>query len=372
MQQHLLCLLHNEINAQNFINYWEQMKKTIVFLLIIMTISLISGGKDYKQKPVLRFNQEGKFKIVQFTDVHFQYNSYRSDSVLVLIKNVIAREKPDLIVFTGDVVCSKDTRQAWLSFSKVLIEAKIPWAIILGNHDIEYELTGKQIMETIVGMPYNLTINGPENIAGNGNYILNIQSSSSSKPAALLYCFDSHSGFHPRTNLGTYEWIRLNQIEWYRNQSIKFTKKNGANPLPALAFIHIPLPEYKEIIGKNTTVGMQQETVCSPDLNSGLYTAMIESKDVMGVFAGHDHNNNYIGCLRNICLAYGNATGRQTYGDIGRGARVIELTESERKFNTWILKLYECDREKDIWISTNDNERRYFVAYPDSFAGKQE
>jgi hypothetical protein len=139
-----------------------------------------------------------------------------------------------------------------------------------------------------------------------------------------------------------------------------------------MAFFHIPLPEFKEIMGKNTTVGIQREVVCSPDLNSGLYTAMFESKDVMGVFAGHDHNNNYIGCLRNICLAYGNATGRQTYGDIGRGARVIELVEGERKFDTWILKLYECNRDKDIWISTNDYERKYFVTYPDSFAGKQE
>ena len=288
------------------------------------------------------------------------------------MKNVIAREEPDLIVLTGDVVCSKETRQAWLSFSKVLIEAKIPWTVILGNHDIEYELTGKQIMETIVGMPYSLAVSGPENIAGNGNYILNIRSSTSSKTAVLLYCFDSHSGFHPKTDLGTYDWIRFNQIEWYRNQSYRYTKANGGKPFPALAFIHIPLPEYKEIIDKSTTVGLQKETVCSPDVNSGMYSVLLECKDVMGVFAGHDHNNNYIGCLRNICLAYGNATGRQTYGDIGRGARVIELTEGERKFDTWILKLYECNRDKDIWISTNDNERKYFVTYPDSFVGKQE
>ena len=33
-----------------------------------------------KFKPVLKFNQNGKFKIVQFTDIHFQYDSYRSDS----------------------------------------------------------------------------------------------------------------------------------------------------------------------------------------------------------------------------------------------------------------------------------------------------
>jgi hypothetical protein len=180
-------------------------------------------GKDYKQKPVLRFNGKGKFKIVQLTDLHFQYNSYRSDSVLVLMKNVITNEKPDLIILTGDLVCSKDTRLAWMSFCKVLIEAKIPWAVILGNHDVEYELTGEQILETIVGMPYNLTVNEPENIGGNGNYVLEIQSSKSSETTTLLYCFDSHSGFNPKTNLGTYEWIKCDQIEWYRKQSNIYT-----------------------------------------------------------------------------------------------------------------------------------------------------
>ncbi len=340
------------------------------FLLLLLAMLLISWSKENKPNSVLRFNQDGKFKIVQFTDVHFQGNSYRSDSALVLMKKVVALEKPDLIIFTGDVVCSKDTRMAWLSFGTVWSAAKIPWCVIFGNHDIEYELTGKQIMETIVGMPYNFTVNGPENIDGNGNYVLDIRSSKTSKISALLYCFDSHSGFHPKTDLGSYDWIRFSQIEWYRNQSAKFTKANGAEPIPALAFIHIPLPEYKEISDKKTTIGYQKETVCAPDINSGLYSSFVECKDVMGVFAGHDHNNNYIGCLRNICLAYGNVSGRQCYGNIGRGARVIELSEGERKFDSWILKLYECNRDSDSWKPTNDSQRKFFVNYPGSFVEK--
>jgi hypothetical protein len=238
---------------------------------------------------------------------------------------------------------------------------------MLGNHDVEYELTGQQIMETIEELPYNLSVNGPKDVSGNGNYILKVQSSKSTETAALLYCFDSHSSFKPETNTGTYQWFDFSQIKWYRDQSVKFTGQNSGNPLPALAFFHIPFPEYKEVLGKNTTVGIQKESVCSPDINTGMYAAMLECKDIMGVFVGHDHNNNYIGCLHNICLAYGNVTGRQCYGDIGRGARVIELYEGKRKFDTWILKLYDCDRDKDIWNATNDYESKFFVSYPDSF-----
>jgi hypothetical protein len=342
----------------------------MVFLGLMVVISLLALGQGNGQNTALRFNKDGKFKIVQFTDIHFQYNSYRSDSALVLMKTVINREKPDLVVLTGDVVCSMNTPLAWLSLSKVLIDAKVPWAVVFGNHDAEfkYETTKKEIMETIVGMPYNLTIRGPENISGEGNYILEVISSKSNKIAALLYFLDSQ--MYPEKGLGNYDWIKFDQVDWYRKQSIAYTSSNNFNPYPALAFFHIPLPEYKEIIGKKTTYGSQIETVCSPDLNSGMYTAMLECKDVMGTFVGHDHNNNYIGCLRNICLAYGNTTGRQCYGNIGRGARVIELYEGERKFDTWILKLYECDRDKDIWYATNDYDRKLFVTYPDSFVEK--
>lgn len=349
------------------------MKKTIsIFFVLIVAISLVSWGKDNNAKPVLRFNQNGKFKIVQFTDIHFQYDSYRSDSALVLMKKVIDRENPDLVVLTGDVVCSQNTVKAWLKLSQVFIDAKVPWAAMLGNHDPEskYNTNKEEIMQTIVGLPYNLTQRGPKDISGEGNYFMEVKSASSNKTEALLYCFDSHMGFHPKGELGSYEWIDFSQIEWYRKQSAKFTGKNEGNPLPALAFFHIPLPEFREVLGKSTTVGIQKESICSPDLNSGMYTAMLECKDIMGMFVGHDHNNNYIGCLRNICLAYGNVTGRQCYGDIGRGARVIELYEGQRKFDTWILKLYECDRDKDIWIPINNYQPQFFVTYPDSFIEK--
>ena len=340
------------------------MKKTISLLGLILFLFSSAYGQE---KPVLKFNADLRFKIVQFTDIHFQYDSYRSDSSLVLMKTVLDREKPDLVMLTGDIVCSKNTEKAWLKLAQVLIEAKVPWAVTLGNHDPEYELDREQIMNTLKGLPYNLTVSGPEEISGVGNYILPIQASASNETAALCYVFDSQTSFEPRAALGAYEWIDFSQIKWYREQSAAFTKQNRGAPLPALAFFHIPLPEFKEVIGKSTTYGIATEKVCSPDLNSGMYTAMLECKDVMGIFVGHDHNNNYIGCLRNICLAYGKVSGRQCYGDIGRGARVIELYENQRKFDSWILKLYECNRDTDMWMPTYSSERLYFVTYPDSF-----
>jgi hypothetical protein len=42
----------------------------------------------------------------------------------------------------------------------------------LANHDIEYEMTGKQIVGFIAGLSYTLTVNGYRNVSGNGNYVL--------------------------------------------------------------------------------------------------------------------------------------------------------------------------------------------------------
>jgi len=345
------------------------MKFSALFFSILFGLSCFLQAQNITN-PELKFNDQGKFKILQFTDIHFQYKSFRSDSVLLLIQAAIKAENPDLVVLTGDVVCTKNTKKAWLDFAKTFNKTKVPWAVTLGNHDIEGDLSGKEIMETICDLPYCVTEDGPENISGNGNYILKVKSHSSAKTEAVLYCIDSHSGLNKKLGLGTYDWIKWDQINWYREQSEKLTSENNGKPYPALAFFHIPLPEYNEVLGKETTVGVKNEKVCSPDINSGMYNAFFESKDVMATFVGHDHVNNYISDLRGICMVYGQATGRETYGGIPKGYRVIELYEGQRKFDTWVREKYECDRDNDIWEPINNQEKKYFVTYPDSFSEK--
>jgi hypothetical protein len=111
-----------------------------------------------------------------------------------------------------------------------------------------------------------------------------------------------------------------------------------ATPLPALAFFHIPLPEWDEVWRTRECHGHRQEAVCGPALNTGFFAAMVESGDVMGAFCGHDHLNDFEGELHGIRLGYGRATGFGEYGRRGfpRGARVIRLFEGQRRFETWI------------------------------------
>ncbi len=310
--------------------------------------------------PTLRFNKEGKFKIVQFTDVHMKEDHVgKRDSVIGTITTILKTEKPDLVVLSGDIATSENVKKAWLTVVQPMIDEKIPWAAVFGNHDWEHGYSNKQIMKYLVTLPYNYSQFGPKKISGTGNYVLKIKASKNKQTEALIYCFDSNAYTKDRENpeLGEYDWIKFDQIEWYRKKSEKYTKKNGSKPLPALAFFHIPLPEYKIVQQKATTVGNKEEDIASPVINSGMYNAMLEMKDVMGTFVGHDHNNNFIGCLNNICLAYGCKTGLDSYGRFEKGARVIEIYEGKRKFSSW--------------IHTPKNEKEYLVNYPESFNEKK-
>ena len=56
----------------------------------------------------------------------------------------------------------------------------------------------------------------------------------------------------------------------------------------------------------------------------------------MATFAGHDHDNDYIGMLYNVGLAFGRVSGWDAYGDFERGGRIIELREGKFEFDSWI------------------------------------
>lgn len=63
----------------------------------------------------LKFNANGKFKIVQFTDVHYISDDPRSDIAIERINEVLNAENPDLVVFTGDVIYGKPAEKSMRS-----------------------------------------------------------------------------------------------------------------------------------------------------------------------------------------------------------------------------------------------------------------
>jgi hypothetical protein len=333
------------------------MKNLIVSIASILAI--LTFGCMYGRSVELSFNKDGKFKIVQFTDIHYKTGSEGSDKAIQMMKKILDAEKPDLIAFTGDIITCAPQKQAWDEVLDVAIERKIPYAVVLGNHDDEHDWTRKQIFDYIAAKPYSFSQNGPESLKGSGNYILKIDDNAK-KTSALLYFFDSN-GYNKVGNQEGYDWFGFDQVDWYRKSSRALTQAHDGLPYPALAFFHIPLHEYtllsdttKNYVKNAPFFGVREEKECAGLLNTGMFAAMVESGDVMGTFVGHDHDNDYIGYLNGICLAYGRCTGvNSTYNKIGFGARIIELRENSRTFETWIRD------EQDRVL--------YKVVYPDSF-----
>ena len=310
--------------------------KRILAISVIVISACLSACVQQPNQD-LKFNSNGKLKIVQFTDIHWKNESVNNDKLLDVISSLLDFEEPDIVVLTGDIVTSEPAERGWQGIVKPFIERKIPWAVTLGNHDDEHDLNRNETISLLEKLPYSLVESGPGDIGGCGNYIIEIKASNGQETAALIYCIDSNA-YTTIEGVGDYGWIEFEQVEWFRQKSSHFRTTNANKPVPGVAFFHIPLPEYNEILDSpdSSFIGIKNEAVCAPALNTGMYAAMRESEGIMGVFVGHDHENDYAGCLHDICLAYGRVTGFDAYGALPRGARVIELLEGKREFNSWL------------------------------------
>lgn len=299
-------------------------------------LALLSSLFCPAQVSPLQFNKNGEFKIVQFTDIHFKYGNPASDIALKRIGEVLDAECPDLVVFTGDVVYAAPADTAMRKVLSYATDRKIPFVVTFGNHDNEQGKTRAELYDVIRSMPFN--IQPDRGGVESPDYVLTLKSSDGKKDAALLYCLDSHS-YSKLPDVKGYDWLTFDQVNWYRQQSATYKAKNGGQPLPALAFFHIPLPEYNEAASDENAIliGTRMEKACAPELNTGMFTAMKEAGDVMGMFVGHDRDNDYAVMWKGILLAYGRFTGGNTeYNHLSNGARVILMKEGARTFTTWI------------------------------------
>ena len=337
------------------------------FILTALFASLILLGA-YAQKSVAF--REGKLKIVQLTDIHWDPQSKNCVQTAQTIEAVLALEKPDIAMLTGDVVTEKPGPEGWKAIIALLEKAQVPFTVMMGNHDAEV-MPKQEIYDLLAQSPYFIGEKGPETIHGCGNYVVPVYGADHKTTKALLYCIDSND-YPESKDYGTYDWIHFDQVAWYRQTSARFTKENGGNPLPALAFFHIALPEYDAIPNNGTMLGEKNEGSGASKINSGLFASFIEMGDVMGAFVGHDHDNDFIGTHYQIALAYGRVTGTDAYGDLERGMRVIELKENERSFDTWVRT---PSKKGDIFyypsgLTSLDEEQMSYLPATTTKAGK--
>ncbi len=325
---------------------------------ILLCMAVLAGTAMFA-KTELRFNQNGEFKIVQFADNHIKVGKSASEKSVECIEAVLAVEQPDFVIFTGDQVYSDSVIEGFKAVLRPILQRKIPFAFVFGNHDTQFELDHAQIYDFLQPLPYSVM---PQRSPGieSPDYTIEVLSSTSDSVASVFYCLDSHTKT-PIKGIGRYAWIKPEQVMWYKDLSWAYQVKNDGKIIPSLMFFHIPIPEYATAWADNENMGYGKrgEKVSCPALNSGMFTAVKERGDVMGIFCGHDHDNDFVVDFYDVLLGYGRYSGGNTvYNHIGEnGARVIHLKEGERAIDTWV-------RLRNGEIINN-------VSHPADFIGKK-
>ncbi|MFD2880303.1 hypothetical protein ACFTAO_37180 [Paenibacillus rhizoplanae] len=181
----------------------------------------------------------------------------------------------------GELPC-QDPKQAFRDAVAAVVNSGVPWAFVFGNHDTENGVTYSELMEIAQESPHCLAEAGPAELAGSSNYVLEIEGAGHNA-GATLYMLDT-GAYSPLEHIPGYSWVRRNQMDWLAEQSARLNPGEGQAKRPALAFFHIPLPEYDEMWNTQTCYGHKYERVCAPVLNSGLFAALVEMGDVAGTF----------------------------------------------------------------------------------------
>lgn len=290
-------------------------------------------------KIPLKFDNNRNFKIVQFTDIH---EGPEKDKSISLMNRILDCEKPNMVVLTGDNIDGKcktvdDVKKAINNIAVPMENRNIPWAIVFGNHDDEHGMmTKEEMMALYMKYKHNLSEVGYKTFDRIGNYNILIESSKRKVPKFNIYMMDS--GKYAPSFIGGYDWIKLTQIYWYRKTALNL-KRNYNRIIPALMFFHIPLRNFKKAWEIGLIDGKRFEEESVAKINFCLFSKVIKTGDVKGIFTGHDHLNNYCAALRGIRLGYAGYIGYGTYGndDIPRGARVFLINEdSPEDFKTWV------------------------------------
>ncbi|VAI20291.1 unnamed protein product [Triticum turgidum subsp. durum] len=361
----------------------------LLLLLALFLVAAAAAGKGKKRGGGgLRFRREGgTFKVLQVADMHYaDGRSTACEDVLpeqvagcsdlnttAFLYRVIRAEDPDLVVFTGDNIYGADSTDAAKSMDAAIAPAiamNLPWAAGIGNHDQEGTLSREGVMRHLVGMKNTLSRFNPEGVEidGFGNYNLEVGGVEgtllANKSVLNMYFLDS-GDYSTVPSIPGYGWIKASQEAWFRKTSSSL-QKNYTNeeprqkePAPALAYFHIPLPEFSSFTASNFT-GVKQEGISSPSINSGFFTTMVEAGDVKAAFIGHDHLNDFCGKLTGIQLCYAGGFGYHAYGKAGwsRRARVVSVQLEKTGTGEWqgVKSIKTWKRLDDQHLTSIDSE----------------
>lgn len=321
--------------------------------------------------------KNGKFKIMALGDLHEKIvmetrnDRKRLEDMHNLVEMGIKAFSPDLIVLLGDTCCERDDSEGFKVYKnglktalKPIIDSKIPFCYVIGNHEHDHrqeELVKEAFSEIETCLAFN-----DKDSKDFLSYNLLVKSSDGKSDILNLWFIDSNNVAERDGSYG-YDWVHLDQIEWYENKAEQIKKEHGGKIIPAILFQHIPVFEEYELLreakpyelpvavrGYNTrsnkfyvlkdgVKGYLGEGPCAPDYNYGQFASWKKTGDVKAAFFGHDHLNDFTGYVDGIMLGQNKTGGFRAYTDGCRPlVRMITVDESDpEKINSEVYHFKE-------------------------------
>lgn len=241
----------------------------------------------------------------------------------IQLKKLITNVNPDFIIVGGDTVLTAWNDICTQQFCDFMEKFEIPWAPIFGNHDYEGRADKAKLAEIYEASEHCLFQSGPEGMNGMGNYILNL--TRNDKPVYSLFMMDDGQ-FRVVDGQITDGGVGENQIEWYK-WAVNGIKETSGYDVPNMAFMHVPVPEYTQF-EDGFELGDRREGTCTAKVNDGFFNAFKENGGTH-MFAGHDHNNNFITEYEGVTLGYFTKSSYNCYFDFDcLGGTVLTLDKN--------------------------------------------
>lgn len=349
------------------------MKKLISFLLVAAMLFCFASVSFAANSNGLSFDENGNFSVMHVTDTHLDFDNI--DASVCLIALACDREKPDLVVITGDNVdnCDNpaDTKILIDKLMGVFDERNIPAAVTFGNHDSESgAMSREELMAYYNTHPSSVSVDEGEALSGCGTYNLPIMSSDGTKLAFNIWVFDSND----YDSEGNYDCVHEDQIEWYKSTSDSLRAKNGGEKVYSLVFQHIIVKDVYDALKTVTkpalfafndlyeqdkyymfdpeavNFGTLNERPCPGYNNYGQFDAMAEKGDVLAMFTGHDHTNAFGVRYKGIDIT--NSLSTRYNGDsfsAGYGYRIIDISEADTSvYKTKVVHWYDMFTVADL------------------------
>lgn len=263
------------------------------------------------------------YKILQLTDLHFGFGmlSRKQDELgMDAVTKLVKQTKPDLMILTGDSIFPfifKSGTRNNIKQAKKLVEFmdsfQIPYAFLFGNHDIEMGSKGdkNQISDIIIEGKYSIFAKGEEDLTGEGNYIIKLVGNE--KLLMALVILDSNM-YRDGWFYSGFDCIHEEQTTWCMNELAILKKQN--DDLKALAFFHMPLPEFKQAYEKmklgDTSVNYNFGSIGESNDYFGIskyqpdfFEKAVQNGIIKGMFCGHDHLNTLSLTYQGVMMTYG-------------------------------------------------------------------